>query len=104
MEGLGLEEYEQYYSYVFYGGFAALSLLEVFFYYYKTSDLWVRRWGGNISLLLTGYLVTWLVVPLSELAFALYAHQQEWGLFSQISLPLPLTLLFTILIIAEAPW
>lgn len=99
MEGLGLEEYEQYYSYFFYGGFATLSLLEAFFYYYKTSDLWVRRWVGNISLLLTSYLVAWFIVPISELALALYTHQQEWGLFSQISLPLPITLLFTIFLI-----
>lgn len=65
---------------------------------------WRERWGGALSLILLGSLLSRLLLPVGLVGIALIAQEQNVGLFNAIDLPLWLDLLLGFIILDFAIW
>lgn len=84
---------------IFAGALIIFSVLEFFFEYRKRNIARKTRWLSNISLIFVGNIVVKVVIPSGLGYFSLLAKNHSMGLFNNIKLNIPLTLILSIILL-----
>ncbi len=83
-----VEYYEQYvHAAVYYSLLALMPLLEMIFPLRTNKHPIAMRWISNFLLGIVNSLILKFLFPVLGIAFAVYVHQQGWGLFNHIEVP-----------------
>ena len=71
----------------FLGVFVLLATAEIFVPRRRLSTSKVRRWFANLAIVALNPLTVTLVYPILPIGLAVFASEQNWGLFNQLTMP-----------------
>ncbi len=78
---------QQIHLYEIFGMAILISFLECIFPLRPVTDSQKLRWAGNIGMMIVGFLVVGIALPMFGYGWASYCEKHGWGLFHRLSVP-----------------
>lgn len=83
---------------IFFGVFLLLALAELIIPRRKLTTSKAQRWFANLSISVLNTVLIRLLIPMTGVAAALIAQEQNWGLLNMLALPAWLSILLFLLL------